>query len=114
MNSQEGNKPVKETVIQCVKAPGLKGVSTRHLIEFKRQKKLYEKQIKENARQLKLEKMPTSYKTCIEDDHLKIFIVAGWVGALSIDVLTESQILDCIEERCKKEVNGEPLFLLDL
>lgn len=111
--NQERKSTIKETVIRCVEAPRLKGVSTRNFIEFKRLRELYEKQIEEKGTQLQGDIIPTSYRACIEDVDLEIFLAAGWIKAPSIDQLTEAQIRQCIDERRKKGVNGEQLYLVD-
>lgn len=113
MNTQANNGTVRETVISCLEAPRLKGVSTRQFIEFKRLRDLYEKQVEEKSRNLKEDIVPTSLRASIEDDDLNIFIAAGWIDAESIDTITERQILQCIEERCKRVTTGEHLYLVD-
>lgn len=57
----------------------MQGVSTSNFIEFKRLRKLYEKQIEEKGKQRKDKIIPTSYRASIEDDDLKTFIAAGLV-----------------------------------
>lgn len=44
---------------------------------------------------------------------MKIFIAAGCVEAPSISELTKAQIQKCIEGRCKKDANGDQLYLVD-
>lgn len=113
MTTPERRSTVKETVINCLEAPSLRGVSTRHFIEFKRLRLLYEKQIEEKSRQLKEEIVPTSYRASIEDDDLRTFITAGWIEANSIDELTERQIQECVESRCHRPIDGEKLYMLE-
>lgn len=89
----EGKKmTVRETVISCVKAPRLKGVSTRRFIDFKRLRDLYEKQVAEKARHLNENIVNTSLRASIEDNDLHTIIAAGWIEAPSIDEITISQI----------------------
>lgn len=45
---------------------------------------------------------------------MRIFEAAGWVDCASIDELTEKQIQQCVDDRCKQEVTGEQLYLVDL
>lgn len=113
MNKKDVDATVRETVINCIEAPRLKGLSTGEFIEFKKLRDLYEKQIEEKSRHRKEEIFATSYKASIEDDDLEIFIAAGWIEASSVDEIAERQIVQCIEERCKREVNGEQLYLVD-
>lgn len=35
------------------------------------------------------------------------------IEATSIDKISERQILQCVDEWCKREVNGEQLYLID-
>lgn len=77
MNAQDEASTVKETVISCIGAPRLKGVSTSHLTAFKRLKELYEEQLGETGRQLKENVIPTSFCAPIEYDNLSIFSAVG-------------------------------------
>lgn len=88
----------KETIIRCIEAPRLKGISTRHFIEFKRLRDLYEKRLKEKEWKLKEKKKVTSYRASIEDEDLRSFIAAGWVECSSLEELTESQIIRCVKK----------------
>lgn len=80
---------VRDTVINCRKAPRLKGVSTRHIIKIKRLRQLYKKKIKKKCRQLKDNIVLTSKKTSTEDEELDIFIAARWTEDLFIDEITQ-------------------------
>lgn len=102
----------RETVISCVEAPRLKGVSIRQFIEFRRLRDLYEKQVLEKRRHIKEDIIPTFLRASIEDDDLRICIAAGWIDASSIEQITEEQIRQCIDERCKRETTGEQLYLV--
>lgn len=73
----------------------------------------YEKQIEEKGRQLKEDIVPTSYRASKEDDDLKKFISAGWMEATSIVEISKCQIHQCVDEGCKRKVNGVQLYLID-
>lgn len=109
INAQVRISIVKETVISCVEAPRLKGISTRHFIEFMRLIKLYEKQIEVKWKHLKEDIIPMSHRALIKDDDLKNFIAVEWVQCSSMDELSKMQIKQCVDERSKREVTGEQL-----
>lgn len=67
----------------------------------------------EKARQLKEEIVPTSYRASIENEDLRTFIGTGWVEANFTDELTERQIQQCVDDRCKRKANGEQLYLIE-
>lgn len=104
---------VKEMVINSVEAPRLRGISTRHFIEFKRLRTLCEKQIEEKSRQLKEEIVPTSYRASIQVEDRKTFIAAGCIEANSIDKLSERKIQQWVKDKCKRKVDGEQLYLVE-
>lgn len=83
---------MRETIISCVDASKLKRVPASHFIEFKKLRKVYERQIEEKRRHLKEDTIPRIYRVSIEDDYLEIFIVAGRGEAPSINELTERRI----------------------
>lgn len=96
------NATVKDIIISCSERPGLKRISTLRITVFWRVRQLYKKRLEEKGTHLK-EVVATSYSASIEEDELRIFIAAGGVEFSSIDELTE--------ERCKKEVTREELYL---
>lgn len=104
---------VRESVITCIEAPRLKGISIKGFIEFKRKSDTYERQIEKKSRQIKEALIPTSLNAFIEDEDHQIFILAGWLETLSVDETAERQIKECVDETCKQKVNGEHLYLID-
>lgn len=60
---------------------------------------MYEKQIKEKAKQLREEIIPKSYKASIDNVSLGNYIGAEWIEASSIDEITEQQVQKCLKER---------------
>lgn len=80
---------LKQTILACLEAPHLAGVSNKHFVEFKRLRELYEKQIQEKNAQSSNHFTPTSYKMSIEHSDLGTFIAAGWVEAAIIIELME-------------------------
>lgn len=107
------NSPFKEMVMNCLEALSLTGISTWHFIEFKCLREIYEKEIEEWEGQFKEDIVPTTYQASIEDENLKMFIYAGWFKATSIDEMSEHPIKQCLEERCKRNVNRDQLYLID-
>lgn len=104
---------VKKTVISCNEATRSRDVSRRHSIEFRRLRKSYEKQLKEKARHLKEEIISTSYRASIADEDLMVFIAAGRVYCSCIDELTESHIVEYVDNRSTIKATGEVLHLVD-
>lgn len=98
MATTERNGTVKETIINCLEAASLRGISTRHFIELKRMRELYERRIEEKGRQSNKEIVPTSIRALVEAKNLKIFIAAGWIEASSIDGITKRQMQECVEK----------------
>lgn len=49
----------------------------------------------------------------VRDGSLKSFIAARWTEESPINEITERLIQQCVEERCKREVIGEQLYLGD-
>lgn len=92
MTTPEIKSMVEETIIDCLRAPSLRGTSRRHFKEFKRLQELYEEYIEETARQLKEEIVPASYRASKEDKDLKTFIAAGWIEANSKHETSERHI----------------------
>lgn len=113
MSNWTSNETVYETVMSCLEAPGLHGVSTRRSIEFKRLRDLYEKWIEEKSNHLSEENVPTSLRASKEDDDLVIFIAAEWIDAASINAIIERQILRCNEDLWRRSATGEHLCLVD-
>lgn len=74
---------------------------------------MYEKQLEEIGRRLEGEIVANSYNASIEDEDLKIFIVAGWIKGCAVNELTDSQIKNCIEKTFKRKVVWEKLYLVD-
>lgn len=64
-------------------------------------------------RQLKAEIVPASYRASIEDEDLKTFIAAGWIEDISINEIKEFQIQQCVDARCKCNVNRQRLYLIE-
>lgn len=100
-------------MIACVEAPRLNEIATSQFIESKCLRTLYKKQVREKSKQLKENPIHTSYRASIEDGDLMIVVAAGWVDSASIDELTETQIQQCLDDRCKQEITGEQLYLVD-
>lgn len=101
---------MNEAVINYVEAPRLKKISVRQFVESKRPREHQETEREEQPRHLKEEIVPASCRASIDDDDLKIFISAGCIESSSIDELTEPQIEQCLERRCKTETTGKKLY----
>lgn len=104
---------VRQTIVSSIEAPKLRGVSTKHFIEFRKNRELYEKQINEKNQEPGTRVPLISYKSSIENADLNIFIAAGWVSAATIDHITELQIRQCIEDRCHRVLDGEHLHIIE-
>lgn len=55
-----------------------------------------------------------SYKTSIENDYLRVYVAAGWVGWSSVNDLAEKQIRRCVNDRCNLDVIRGNLHPVDL
>lgn len=97
MTKQERTRIANETVINYLEAPSVRGISTKHFIEFKRLRELYKSQVEEKSRQLNKEIVPTSYRALMKDEDLKTFFAAAWIEANSIEEISERQIKQCEE-----------------
>lgn len=53
------------------------------------------------------------YKSCIEYVDLIIFVATGFVEASSTETPTERWKLQYVEEICKKNLDGEQLYLVN-
>lgn len=104
MRSLAESSRVKKTLITSIEAQRLKGIATRLFFEFKRFFNLYAKEIEGKGRQLGEETTPTPYRASIEDGYLQIFIATGCTEASYIDEITERQVQQCMEERCKHKI----------
>lgn len=89
---------IKETVVTCVKAFRLQSISTRHFIEFKCLRELFERELAEKEMHLKETIIATTHWASIDKKNVKFFNAAGWIECLSVDELTEQQIISCVQE----------------
>lgn len=83
---------VKETMIHCIEAPRLKGVSRRQFIDSKRRLELYEKQSEEKQRWPKEKTEPASYSASIEHEVSEYFLAARSIWTTAIQDTTKLQL----------------------
>lgn len=65
------------------------------------------------SRQLDEDIVPTLYRSSIDNDDVENLIAAEWIEASSVDGITEQQAKQCVEDRCRHNVEGEKLYLLE-
>lgn len=58
--------------------------------------------------------VPTFYKALTKDVKLRIFVAARWVECSYTNDIIEKQIKQCVADRCKLDVSGEQLHLVQL
>lgn len=112
-NVTSNGKKIRQTIIYAVEAPRLRGVWTKHFIEFRKARELYEKIIAEKNKEPGTSIPFTSYKESIEDTDLHLFVAAGWVETNYLEAITEFQIKQCIDDRCHRLLNGEHLHIIE-
>lgn len=98
---------VKETVINCIEAPVLKGVSKRHFIDFRGRRESSGRQIKAKRRQLKESIIHMSFKASIEDEDLEKILAAEWIKAQSTPDITELQLNSVWKEGALEKLAGK-------
>ena len=112
-SKKEGSATVRQTIVTNLEAPRLEGVSTKDFTTFLRRRELYEKQIHEKNNEPGVNVTPTSYKACIDDSHLKIFLTAKWVEAETLEAITEEMLKECVKARSSHEPQGYELGKID-
>lgn len=113
MSDTVSKATVRQTIVSSIEAPKLCGLSTKHFIEFRKLRELYEKQIKEKNQEPGTRVPLVSYKSSIEDADLRIFVDARWVEASNVDAITEMQIRQCVADRCHRVLDGEHLYVIE-
>lgn len=113
MSNPTGNGAgIRQTIISTIEAPRLRGVSTKHFIDFKKRRELYEKQIEEKNKDSATSIPLVSYKSSVENADLRLFIAARWVPVDTIEQITELHIRQCIQDRGHRLLDGEHLHLI--
>lgn len=100
---------LKHAKVCCLEAPSVRGLYRKDLIQSKRPRTLCEKQIDENRQPLKWKIVRTSFRALIGKQYSKTFIASGSIQAGSIENVMEQQFQECLENRCKRKVDGEHL-----
>lgn len=104
---------VKQLIIDGLKAPRLRDVSTDCFVEFKRLRYINEKQVEEKEKEPEVERKPEKYRVSVDDYDLEIFFAGRWVQASSERIITEEQIFEGVKNTCKRYEDGKNLSLID-
>ena len=89
---------MKQTIVANLEAPRLCGVQNKDVVKFKKERKLYLKQITEKNQNCDVQIIPISLHATIDDSMLRTFIFAGWIATNSMDRVMEEEPVLCIEK----------------
>ena len=101
------DETVKQTIVETLEAPVLRGVCTEHFAAFKRARELYEQKLEEKNQEASVRVTPTSYKNSVERSILRTMITAGWIKAGSVDAITEDDIKNCVKARAVIDIDDK-------
>lgn len=100
---------VWQTVPTIVEAPMLGCISTKSFVQFKRWRKLYEKQVQDMNREPSIQIIHISFKSSNDMAGLQILINACCQSGASIGSATEDQFLTCVKLQFQDDENGKRL-----
>lgn len=90
----------------------MNSVAISNFIEIQQLKDLEDKQLPKQCKQTYNAITPTFYNASLEDDALGIFITVRWIKAASVNDIRQKQMIQCVKDRCFREVIGEQLNLV--
>jgi len=107
---------VRQTILESIEAPRLRGVETCDFAEFKALREQYERRVKEKASEQGLtatEAPITSLRNSIDEHRIKLFILLEWVPEKSIDAVSERSLKKCISDRAEIDVEKYDLAFVE-
>lgn len=104
---------VRQTIVETLEAPRLRGIETSDFVTFKQKREVYERRVQEKIAEQGVAIPATTYRNSIEKPVLEIFITAQWVPVPSIDDITEEHLKDCVEDRAKIQTEDYDLAQIE-
>ena len=112
-SKKDGTATVRQTIVANLETSRLEGVSTKDFTTFLHRRELYEKQVLEKNNEPNINIKVISYKACIDDSYLKLFITAHWVSAKTLDEIKEEMLRECVKTKASHEPQGFELGKID-
>lgn len=90
---------VRQTIVETLEAPRLKGIRTEDFVLFAQKREIYERQVQEKSQEQGVQISATTLRNSIEKPILNILITAQWVPVTTVEELTEEHLKACIKDR---------------
>lgn len=100
---------VKQTIVESIEAPRLKGVTTADFVKFREDRLVYERRVGEKNKEASVEIPLTTYRDSTPKAVLQLFVIAQWITADNVESISEEQISSCIQERSRVKVGDYDL-----
>ena len=109
---KDSDETVRQTIVETLEAPMLKGVSTEEFVRFKRSRHLYEKKMAEKKANGETNAVLTSYRNSMEDSLLREFLTAHWIKRGSVDEITKDDTKACVDAQARTDSEVDQDFAL--
>lgn len=112
-SSKNAKDTVRQTILEAIEAPRLKGINTSDFVEFSEKRAIYERLVSEKNEENGSVAPITSYRNSIDDCYLDAFMWADWVPVSSIEEITEDHLRQCISTRARISPEEYDLALIE-